>query len=168
MPDLFTHVASGFLVGRRFFVDHRLGFILLGSMLPDLMSRVPQILLQRLLDLPVAHFFSAFHTPAALIVSSYLISFVFASSVRKLGFWLMLSGSLFHFALDLMQRLFYKPKYMPWFPFSFEAVQVPWFHIHASLLVAPIFFLAMLYLWARDLQQKRAYTRSWRSSRHPK
>ena len=168
MPDLFAHVASGFIVGRRFFFDHRLGFILLGSVLPDLMSRVPQIILQRFLDLPVAHFFSAFHTPVALIVSSYLISFVFAPNVRKIGFWLMLSGSLFHFGLDLLQRQFYKPIYMPWFPFSFEAVQFPWFHIHASLLVAPIFLLAMLYLWARDLRHKRAYTRSWRSFRGPK
>ena len=60
MPDLLTHSAVGFFVGRKLFFDYRLGFILIGSILPDLVSRIPQILLQRFLELPVAHFFLLF------------------------------------------------------------------------------------------------------------
>ena len=154
MPDLLTHAAAGFFVGRKLFFDYRLGFILIGSILPDLVSRIPQILLQRFLELPVAHFFSAFHTPAAFVVFCYLTSFLFSSSIRKHGFWLMLSGSMLHFALDLLQKQFHKPIYMPWFPFSLEPVQIAWFHIHASLLAAPVLFLVMLYVWFKEQKRK--------------
>ncbi|MBT6199947.1 MAG: hypothetical protein HOI21_05360 [Bacteroidetes Order II. Incertae sedis bacterium] len=149
MPDLLTHAASGYLAGRCFYSDHRVGLVVFGSILPDLMTRVPGIILQRFLELPVAHFFAAFHTPTSLAVSCYGFSFLFAKPQRRLSFILMFSGSLLHFVLDLMQKQFYEPIYMPWFPLSLQAVQWSWFHIHASLLVAPILLIAVLWLWRK-------------------
>ncbi len=150
MPDLLTHAASGYLIGRGFYSDHRVALIVFGSILPDLMTRVPGIILQRFLEFPVAHFFGAFHTPVALAVACYLISFLFAQLHRQTSFLLMLAGALLHFVLDLMQEQFYQPIYMPWFPFSFQAMQWSWFHIHASLLVTPILLIVILWLWRKD------------------
>lgn len=150
MPDLFTHAATGYLIGRSLYTDYRFGLIVFGSILPDLLSRVPQIILQRFLEFPVAHFFAAFHTPVALIFSCYILCFLFSETRRKNSFLLMLFGSLCHFLLDLMQEQFYQPIYMPWFPISFQTVQWSWFHIHASLLVTPVLLIVVLCLWARD------------------
>ena len=68
----------------------------------------------------------------------------------------MLLGSMLHFGLDVLQKQFHKPIYMPWFPLSLEPVQMAWFHIHASLLAAPVLFLAMLYVWFKEQKRKRA------------
>ena len=153
MPDLFTHAATGYFIGRSLYADHRIGLIVLGSILPDLLTRVPQIILQRFLELPVAHFFAAFHTPVALIISCYLLCFIFAEAQRKTSCLLMSFGALCHFVLDLMQEQFYQPIYMPWFPLSFQAMQWSWFHIHASLLITPVLLVAVLYLWLRDTKR---------------
>ena len=153
MPDLFTHAATGYFIGRSLYADHRIGLIVLGSILPDLLTRVPQIILQRFLEFPVSHFFAAFHTPVALIISCYLLCFLVAEAQRKTSCLLMSFGALCHFVLDLMQEQFYQPIYMPWFPLSFQAMQWSWFHIHASLLITPVLLVAVLYLWLRDTKR---------------
>ena len=153
MPDLFTHAATGYFIGRSLYADHRIGLIVLGSILPDLLTRVPQIILQRFLEFSVSHFFAAFHTPVALIVSCYLLCFLFAEGQRRTSCLLMSVGALCHFVLDLMQEQFYQPIYMPWFPLSFQAMQWSWFHIHASLLITPVLLVAVLHLWLRDTKR---------------
>jgi len=153
MPDLFTHAATGYFIGRSLYADHRIGLIVLGSILPDLLTRVPQIILQRFLEFPVSHFFAAFHTPVALIISCYLLCFLVTEAQRKTSCLLMSFGALCHFVLDLMQEQFYQPIYMPWFPLSFQAMQWSWFHIHASLLITPVLLVAVLYLWLRDTKR---------------
>ena len=110
MPDLFTHAATGYFIGRSLYADHRIGLIVLGSILPDLLTRVPQIILQRFLELPVSHFFAAFHTPVALIISCYLLCFLFAEAQRRTSCLLMSFGALCHFVLDLMQEQQIKEK----------------------------------------------------------
>ena len=150
MPDLLTHAATGYLLGRFYSTDHRLALLIIGSILPDLLTRVPQIVLQRFLDLPVGHFFAAFHTPAALVVACYGLSFLFDETRRRISFVLLLTGALFHVVLDLMQKQFYHGKYMPYFPYSFETVQWKLFHIHASLLIAPALLVFVIWLWRKD------------------
>jgi|TARA_B100000315_G_scaffold87307_1_gene80141 hypothetical protein len=154
MPDLLTHAATGYLLGRCYSTDHRLALLVAGSTLPDLLSRVPQIALQRFLDLPVGHFFAAFHTPAALVVACYGLSFLFDETRRRISFVLLLTGALFHVVLDLMQKQFYGGIYMPYFPFSMDTVQWPLFHIHASLLIAPV--LLVFVIWLRRKDKKSA------------
>ena len=67
---------------------------------------------------------------------------------------LLLIGALFHVVLDLMQKQFYDGIYMPYFPYSFETVQWQLFHIHASLVIAPV--LLVLIIWLRRKDRKSA------------
>ena len=150
MPDLLTHAATGYLLGRCYSADNRLALLVFGSVLPDLLTRVPEIALQRFLNLPVGHFFAAFHTPTALVVTCYGLSFLFDETRRRLTFVLLLLGALFHVVLDLMQEQFYRGKYMPYFPFNMDTVQWSLFHIHASLLGTPVLLVLVIWLWQKD------------------
>ena len=156
MPDLLTHAATGYLLGRFYSTDHRLALLVVGSILPDLLTRIPQIVLQRFLDLPVGHFFAAFHTPAALVVACYGLSFLFDETRRRISFVLLLTGALIHVVLDLMQKQFYDGKYMPYFPYSFETVQWQLFHIHASLLITPALLVFVIWLWRKDKKSTKS------------
>ena len=152
MPDLFAHFASGYLLSYPGKFRRYNALFVLGAILPDVLTRIPEIIFERLLGLPVFHFFNALHTPVGVIFASYILSFVFLEEERKFAFTCFLSGSLIHIGLDLLQRQFYYAVYMPFFPFSMETFQWGFYHYNASL----IFFLPLLiltfFLWL--LQKK--------------
>ena len=152
MPDLFAHFASGYLLSYSSKFRRYTALFVLGTVLPDVLTRIPEIVLQRFLGFPVFHFFNALHTPVGVTFASYILSYAFPEEERKFVFTWLLSGSLIHIALDLLQKQFYRAVYMPFFPFSTEPVQWGLYHYNASL----IFFLPLLiitsYLWR--LQKK--------------
>jgi hypothetical protein len=148
VPDLLTHATAGYLISRGLLKDHRIAYFVLGSVIPDVMTRIPGILFQRFIGLPVAHFFDAYHTPAAFFISAYLICFMFPERERLTAFSCISSGALLHFVFDLLQEQFYLPIYMPYFPFNFDTIQWPLFHIHASLFIAPVLLL-LTFFFAR-------------------
>jgi len=149
MPDLLTHTATSYLVGYRYLSSPLVALLVFGSALPDLLSRVPEIILHRFLDFPVYHFFSAFHTPFGLLLACYLISFSFKERQRVETFFCLLFGSALHFLMDLMQEQFYLGVYMPYFPFSFKVIQWPFFDINASLYIAPIIGGVAVLIWRK-------------------
>jgi hypothetical protein len=153
MPDVLTHAAAGYLIGRKIPQRPYGSLLVFGAVLPDLVTRVPEIVLQRFLGFPVGHFFSAFHTPAALILICYLISFAFENINRKKSFLFLLFGTFIHFVMDLMQAQLHNGLYMPLFPFSFETIQWKLFGIHDSLFASPVLAALIVWFWIKDYRQ---------------
>ena len=147
MPDLFAHFSSVYLPSRYRRFRRYDALLVLGTVLPDLLSRIPIIIFVRWLDFPVAYFFRALHTPIGVILICYLLSFLFVRSIRFKSFLALVVGSLVHLVLDLMQEQFFYGVYMPFFPFSITTVQWGWFHYNTSLLSFPVLLILVLYFW---------------------
>jgi len=153
LPDLFFHFASGYLPTRYPKVLKYDALLVLGAILPDVLTRIPEIVLYRYLDLPVYDFFNALHTPFSLLIFCYCLSLFFVESDRISSFVVMSIGAQFHILLDMMQEQFYSGVYMPMFPFSLKTYQFALFHPHSSLLFSPL--LAILCVWACCRRSRR-------------
>jgi hypothetical protein len=149
MPDLFAHFSSAYLPSRYRNFRQCDALLVLGAVLPDLISRIPILILVRFLDLPVVYFFRALHTPIALILVCYILSFLFERSIRFKSFLSLAAGSFLHLVLDLMQRQFFEGVYMPFVPFSIKTVQWGWFHYNDSLIIFPLLLASVLFFWFR-------------------
>ncbi|MFC2092075.1 metal-dependent hydrolase [Elusimicrobiota bacterium] len=118
MPDLMTHTLVGLIFGKikpSFFITDLLKkrmfvIFLSGNMLPDLFSRVPQILFPS-----YTPFFGPPHTLLGAAVVSYAVSLLFKRERRKI-FLYLLAGTVFHFLLDLTQKDLFGGGYMLFFP----------------------------------------------------
>ena len=150
MPDLFAHFASAYLPSRYQRLRQYDALLVFGAVLPDLLARIPIIIFGRWLDLPVVYFFRALHTPIGVILTCYLLSFLFERSVRFKSFLALTAGSFLHLVLDLMQQQFFEGVYIPLIPFSIKSVQWGWFHYNASLLIFPPLLLFVLLMWFRE------------------
>ena len=147
MPDLFAHFASGYLISRAPKLRRYTAFLTLGVVLPDILTRIPEILLDRLLGIPIYHFFNIFHSPSCLLLVSFIISLAFEFKIRLIAFLLIFIGSSLHVALDLMQKQFGGGVYMPYFPFSMETVEWGLFHFNASVALFPIILITVVVAW---------------------
>ena len=147
MPDLFAHFASGYLISREAHLRKYTALLVFGAVLPDVLTRVPEIVLERFIGVSVFHFFIIFHSPFCLLLTSIAISLILESRIRLLGFFLILLGSYLHVALDLMQIQLGQGVYLPYFPFSFETLQWSLFHINASILLFPALLILVLAVW---------------------
>ena len=149
MPDLFLHFSTGYLPATRISSNVNRAALVLGVTLPDILARIPEIVLGRFLNFDVYHFFSALHTPFALLFASYALSYCFPEQQRKLSFIYLLVGAQAHIMLDLLQEQFHEGIYMPFFPFSLTTIQYPVFHKDASLLLFPVLAIVVVRLWYR-------------------
>ena len=155
MPDLFAHFASGYLPSRHPLVRRYDGLLVIGCVLPDILTSIPGLLLDLFLGLPVVCFFEALHTPVGFGLFCYVLAMLFEEKERK---WVLINlwaGSLIHFLLDLLQRQFYHGIYKPFFPFSNETVQWSWFHYNDSLFLSPLLLILMVWAYRKvDLSVK--------------
>ena len=149
MPDLFAHFASAYLPSRYQRLRQYDALLVFGAVLPDLLARIPIIIFVRWLELPVVYFFRALHTPIGVILTCYLLSFLFERSIRFKSFLALTAGSFLHLVLDLMQQQFFEGVYIPFIPFSIKTVQWGWFHYNASLLLFPLLLVSVLFFWFR-------------------
>lgn len=102
MPDWLTHLVLGLVLTELFSVQKK-SLVLLGAILPDILSKL--VLLQffvPILDLNLK-FLRAFHVPFVLFLLTLIAAPVFKYDYRKVIFWLNL-GILSHFLSDLMLR----------------------------------------------------------------
>src|SRR5262245_59570975 len=98
VPDLATHVAAGWMLGRGAGLLHALPtrsvyLFTLGSAVPDLLARAPHLALGSAL---VERATRPLHTPAALILITLGASFAFETAVRRAAFAALALGALFH------------------------------------------------------------------------
>ena len=114
MPDLVTHLASGYVASVPIW-DRKLARLVLcsGVILPDLLTRPANILLPAWRD-----WFAPLHTPFGFAVFSLMAAQLFVTRKDRLvAFWALLAGGGLHFTLDALQR-HVVPEYYWLFPFS--------------------------------------------------
>ena len=146
MPDLLTHFLSAYILGKWTIPSRAMRSIFyLGSILPDIFSRGPVILLEFILKkfpAEIFWFFANFHSPFAVFWISLLISQFFQKNRRKI-FFILFSGAGFHFFLDILQR-HVEPVYFWFFPFSWNKWEIGLFWADSSVYVIPILLCFIL------------------------
>lgn len=137
MPDLVTHLASGYVaaIPLRQRATLRLA-ILTGVLLPDLLTRPFYIIWPQTYE-----FVRPLHTPFTYAIACWMLTQLFASrSLRRVIFTGWLLGGLLHFAADALQQQFLKP-YLWLFPICRCETHWGLFGPEASLDVLPVTLL---------------------------
>lgn len=139
MPDLLTH--SLFVYPSKKLFPKKLVFILIGSILPDLLGRTLGVFP---VDSSLIYWYqTVIHTPFSLLLFTYSLSFFFPERERRTIFTFLLIGIASHLFLDLFQKsigLAY-----PWFfPFSFSSFQIPLIWPDDTIYLIPVFILINL------------------------
>ena len=142
MPDLVTHAL--FVLPAKKLFPKQLVFILIGSILPDLLGRTLGVFP---IDSPLIFWYqTVIHTPIALILITYSLSFIFPQRERKTIFTFLLIGIASHLFLDLFQKsigLAY-----PWFfPLSFSSFQIPLIWPDDTIYLIPILVIINLLIY---------------------
>ena len=122
MADLLTHGAAAVLtkVGTR---GRFIPVFVLGTVMPDLCSRVPAIVMGyihvHMIRVPslLTHGWQPMHQPVGLVLLAFLASFFFREAVRASVFWNLLGGMALHLALDVLQS-HHGAGYLLGFPFT--------------------------------------------------
>lgn len=135
MPDTYTHYSISRILSRNnaYTVE-----FLLGSQLPDVFGRIPWYFTKENIywrTVPT-------HSVLPIVFICYLITFTFSNEEERFGiFKALLSGSLLHVIIDLMQIQFgSRVYYYVLFPFSKCHFEVPLFkHVDDSLYLIPLF-----------------------------
>lgn len=161
MPDLLTHAASALLWKAATRGPHVASFVA-GSLLPDLLSRVPSIALtmvdQRLMRLPdtLLYITGPLHMPVGMALSAYGLSLLFDEAQRRAVARGLMGGMLLHLALDLTQ-FHYGVGYSLLYPLTKKTFELGWIGSEATVFIAvPALLLSIAALrWRRpDLFQK--------------
>ena len=148
MPDLFFHFASGYVPALIKKAKLFPACFVFGNILPDIVSRIPEIVLVRFLNLPGEYFFGALHSPSLLVIVSYLASFFWTQGNRKIAFFYISFGTQLHFLLDVFQDQFHEGIYMPYFPLNLQTIEIGNLPPTYSLLAFPVLFpLIIFFLW---------------------
>ena len=149
MPDLATHVLSGFFVIRP--RSYRELFFI-GLVLPDVLGRFPMLFYKN-----SYWAIAPGHTPVGVLLASYLVSFLFEPALRRTVFKNLLLGASVHLFLDLLQR-HVSPAYYWFFPFSWKTFEIPLFWPDQSIYAVPFIVLALglFRLLRRRLARARA------------
>ena len=119
MPDLGTHIALGywarrFPLGRSISDRVLIPVFMFGSLLPDLVSKISEIVF----SFDYYWFFNSFHTPFSLLFQCIAISLLFEAGIRKAIFLNLAGGTASHLFLDSLQWHITGGNYFWLFPFS--------------------------------------------------
>lgn len=135
MPDLVTHTTIGYLVRNRKWTKPILLLFIIGTILPDVLSRTFMIIFPQL-----KWFFHAFHTPIVIILFTLLFSLIFEKSLRLIVFKYVLLGAFFHCLLDFFQTGVSDTAYLWFFPFSATYdFRIGIFWAEDTLVLTPLF-----------------------------
>jgi hypothetical protein len=170
VADLVTHtcvaVLAKVLPGRP-----NVAIFVLGTCLPDLLARVPSMGLTWLRwSVPaipewLIHVWVPFHMPVGMLLSSFLLAFLFPETGRSVVFLNLLGGAILHLAVDLLQRHL-GVGYLLFFPFSWWDFELGWIGSEDTVRIVPVLVpLTMAaVVWRR--RRDRA-SRSWGGGEPP-
>lgn len=157
MADLITHACTALLWRAWRPRAHTPSFVA-GSLLPDLLSRVPAIGLTRLhdqlgWDIPDAliYGFSPLHLPIGMLLSGYVLSLLFPREQRRGVFVALLKGMALHLAVDLLQY-HYGAGYALFYPLSLWSGELGWMGSEDTVYLAPPLVLGTAWVWRRRLR----------------
>jgi hypothetical protein len=142
VPDLLTHAALGSMLGvasrRRVLI-----WLVVGSVLPDLASRLPGLgmaLASRLLGFSVSYDLlqsvELGHVPSAVVVLCLLIALLLPAHMRSAVLLGLGCGSMVHLALDTAQRHL-TGGYLVLYPLSMKRFELGLVDSEASLDLLP-------------------------------
>jgi membrane-bound metal-dependent hydrolase YbcI (DUF457 family) len=147
MPGLATHVLAAYLVKNAAGI-RPLALFLLGTILPDILSRVPFFVIPGLFWAV-----KALHSVFVIVLACLLLSYLFPERGRRQAFKILLAGALLHIFLDLFQLSIY-PGYMWFFPFSTYAFNLGLFWPEEPLFALPFLALVSLAVYLRTRRRK--------------
>ncbi len=156
MADLVSHGLTGWILGVRRLDRPSLGWLVAGTLLPDLASRLPRLALHFGVEgglvassgttLRLIEGLEFPHTPAGLVLVVGLVAvalpelLVLPLSRRRVAAMLGAGGAL-HLALDLLQ-LHLAPAYPLAYPFTIDRWELGWVSTEASLIALPLLVAA--------------------------
>ena len=148
MPDLLTHliIAQGCRTAVR--GDALTPWYLVGTVLPDILTRPFSIVLPRLF-----WFFMPLHTPVGLFLVCTLISQFVPAPSRRSVFYNLLGGAALHLLLDILQAHIAGSYYLL-FPFSWWSFELALFWPEDSLYLLPLWVAGALWLSANALMHR--------------
>ena len=132
MPDLITH--SLFIYPAKKFFPKGILFLLIGSILPDLLGRSLGVFISD--SSMIGWYQTVIHTPLALLLFIYSFSFFFPEKGRRKIFLFLALGVASHLFLDLFQKTL-GLGYLWFFPFSFKSFQIPLIWPDESIYLIP-------------------------------
>jgi len=151
VADLITHACSALIPGA--FVRTRLlGPVVIGAVLPDLVSRLPATVLELLrhggLAIPgwLSMPWGVLNEPFALVLVCLLLAQAFRTSDRWLVFRGLLVGCALHVGLDVLQD-HHGDGYLLLFPLSRARFELGWIDSEATVVWAPWLALLTAGLW---------------------
>jgi hypothetical protein len=154
VADLVTHTCVAYLVKK---VPDRpfVATFVLGTCLPDLLGRVPNMGLTLLRwHLPwipewLLYVWVPFHMPVGVLLFSFLGAFLFPESVRRWAFWNLVGGGMLHLAVDLLQSHI-GVGYLLLFPFSLWDFELGWIGSEDTVRIVPFLVpLTLAVAWWR-------------------
>jgi len=157
MPDLLTHSAAAYLAARRWFPRPAAIFFIVGTMLPDVLSRPFYIIF------PTLHWWvMPLHTPIGILIVCWIISGLFKAEDRKIVFIALLAGAMLHFLLDAPQKHL-AAGYFWLFPFSWKTYEWGWWWSEDSVRLVPGVILLVAFveiiIYSRNHRQKSSLQR---------
>ena len=146
MADLITHGCIAFLAKAPTARAH-VGTFVAGTLLPDLVSRVPSSALSRIgrtvspIDPTFIYWWDVLHLPVGMIVLAFTLAQLFPATARRAIFWNLLGGMLLHLAVDVLQSHLSSGYLLLW-PLSTTGFELRWMGSEDSVFLVP--FLAPL------------------------
>jgi hypothetical protein len=149
--DLVTHLCSALLPAAFLPRSRYTVVVALGTVLPDLGSRVIPIgldlLFGSLLPDEVWYPFGVLHDPAALVLTCGLVALVFVEEQRRAVFGALLIGCALHLGLDLLQD-HHGQGYFLLFPASTARFELGWIGSEDTVYAAAPLAALTSVVWA--------------------
>lgn len=159
VADLVTHMCTA-LIFKGLTRGGFVGPMVLGTVLPDLSSRVPTMLVDAAvragapIPLQVMYPFAVLHMPIGNLALCGLLAFLFRRDQRlQLFTWLWI-GSLFHFAVDMLQAHHGQGYYML-FPFTTATSELGVFGSEATIPWVPVTVAVTAAVWGWRVWRQR-------------
>lgn len=143
MADLLTHGAVAWLLGTALVRREERPLLVTGTLLPDLLSRVPGILATGLAmrweGMPevLRLGWEPLHMPVGMVLASAALAVCFEPGTQRRALGLLLGGMLLHLAVDLLQAHM-GAGYLLAFPLSHAHWELGLVGSEDSVLLAPV------------------------------
>ena len=158
MPDPLTHLCTA-LLPKALIGGRHTGAFAIGVALPDMLSRVPSMLIERAIvagaPLPIwaPHPFSVIHQPLGAAATCVLVATLFREDDRRAVLGWLLGGAALHFFADVLQ-FHHGVGYHLFYPLSTDRFELGWIGSESTVPLAPwlavLTALAWVGRWAWD------------------
>lgn len=147
MPDLFTHYVAARVPGTLVRDRRLLVLLIVGTFLPDFVSKGLYFLLQCGDKYPAAS-----HSILGVVLTSYLACLFVAETLRRPGFVMLCAGGLIHICVDMVKDNMGAGTVHPLLPFSPIGIEFGWIDPENVVLMIPVdaAVLALVLLFERS------------------